>query len=131
MKNSMIAKIQLTLQGLMNYFGFFLLVSSSESIALSFDKKNLVPVLSMLSTISGISIILLNAGVLMKFEPRSRIIVNAIIMANGYAIVGIGCFFSFYIVMIGALIIGVGSAFGEVSHFGFLRDFPSEYVGPF
>lgn len=90
MKNSVIAKIQLTFQGLMNHFGFFLLVSSSESIAISFDKKNLVSLLSMLATITGILVILLNAAVLMRFEPRTRIILNGIIMANGYAIVGIG-----------------------------------------
>jgi hypothetical protein len=29
------------------------------------------------------------------------------------------------------LIVGIGSAFGEVSHFGYLKSFPSEYVGPF
>ena len=33
--------------------------------------------------------------------------------------------------MAGALIVGIGSAFGEVSHFGYLKKYPSKYVGPF
>jgi hypothetical protein len=35
---SIVAKLQLTGQGLMNHFGFFLILSSSESIAISFGK---------------------------------------------------------------------------------------------
>ena len=29
------------------------------------------------------------------------------------------------------MVVGIGSAFGEVSHFGYLKNLPSEYVGPF
>ena len=39
MKSEHIAKLQLTLQGILNHFGFFFILSSSESIALSFDQK--------------------------------------------------------------------------------------------
>lgn len=131
MKESTIAKFQLTCQGLMNHFGFFLILSSSQSIALSFDKKNLVGIMSMLATVTGILIIWFNASVLMKYSPKYRIVANGVIMATGYLVVGLGWFYSFYIVMAGALIVGIGSAFGEVSHFGFLRNFPSSYVGPF
>ena len=57
--------------------------------------------------------------------------INGVIQAVGYALVGIGCFYSFYVVMLGALIIGTGSAFGEISHYGYLKLFPTEYIGPF
>ena len=104
MKATSIAKIQLTLQGLMNHFGFFLLLSSSESIAIGFNKKNLVSVLSMLATVTGILMIILNISCLINYSAQKRIIWNGIIMAAGYAIIGVGWFFDFYIVMAGSLI---------------------------
>ena len=131
MVDSTTAKIQLTGQGLMNHFGFFLILSSSQSIAISFDKKNLVGMMSLLASVTGVAIIIMNATFLVKYSPRNRIITNGIIQATGYTIIGLGCFSSFYVVMIGALIVGIGSAFGEVSHFGYLKMFPSEYIGPF
>ena len=36
---------------------------------------------------------------------------------------------SFYLVLFGVLFVGVGSAFGEVSHLGFIERFPSIFVG--
>lgn len=52
-------------------------------------------------------------------------------MFIGYAIITLGCFISFYVVIFGAIFVGVGSAWGQVIHYGFIRRFPSEYVGPF
>ena len=50
---------------------------------------------------------------------------------RGYTLVAIGCLTNFYIVMVGVLAVGMGSAFGEVSHYGFIERFPSVYVGAF
>jgi len=52
-------------------------------------------------------------------------------MFAGYFIITIGCFFNFYLVIFGALFAGVGSSWGQVIHYGFIRKFPAEYVGPF
>ena len=52
-------------------------------------------------------------------------------MGLGYTAFAFGCLINFYIVMGGALIVGIGSAFGAVSHFGYLKKLPSEYIGPF
>ena len=72
-----------------------------------------------------------NANILVRFSAKSRIVFNAFIMGLGYTAIAFGCLINFYVVMGGALIVGIGSAFGEVSHFGFLKKLPSNYVGPF
>lgn len=124
-------KIQLTLQGLINQFGFFLLLSSSESIAIGFNEKNLVSLLMFSANIASVTILFLNALYFMKYEPKHRLIANAIIMTVGYIVITIGCFVDFYIVILGALFTGTASAFGQVIHYGFIKRLPSEYVGPF
>ena len=45
--------------------------------------------------------------------------------------IGVGCFFNFFVCLLGALIAGVGSAFGEVTHLGFIEKFDAEFFGPF
>ena len=40
-----------------------------------------------------------------------------------------GCLTRFYLVLFGLLFVGVGSAFGEVSHLSFIERFPSIYIG--
>ena len=47
----------------------------------------------------------------------------------GYSVVAIGCLTNFYIVLIGVLAVGMGSAFGEISHYGFIEKFPSIFIG--
>ncbi|CAI2371529.1 unnamed protein product [Moneuplotes crassus] len=125
------AKLQFTIQGLINSFGFFLLLSSSESIALFFGQKNLVPMLTFSASFGNVVILFINAIWLVKYSPRLRLLCNATFMFIGYAIITIGCFINFYFVIFGALFVGIGSAWGQVIHYGFIRRFPSEYVGPF
>jgi hypothetical protein len=52
-------------------------------------------------------------------------------MFLGYLIITIGCFYSFLMVIIGTIFAGVGSSWGQVIHYGYIRKFPAEYVGPF
>ena len=52
-------------------------------------------------------------------------------MGTGYALVAFGWLINFYVIMAGALIVGIGSAFGGVSHFGYMKKYPSEYIGSF
>ena len=84
------AKLRFTLQGLINSFGFFLLLSSSESIALGFDEKNLVPLLMFSANLANVVILFLNALWLIKYTPRFRLLINATFMFCGYAIITIG-----------------------------------------
>ena len=131
MKPKIRAKIQFTLQGLINQFGFFLLLSSSKNIALSFGKKNLVSFIMFAANIASVLILFINAMFLMKYAPRTRLIWNAFIMFSGYLVIAVGLFTNFYLIVFGALLTGTGSAFGQVIHYGFIKSFPSEFVGPF
>ena len=56
------AKSQLFLSGILNYFGFYIILSSTESICQEFDKESMVTVLPMLATMTGITMIALNAA---------------------------------------------------------------------
>mmetsp|Transcript_8098 Transcript_8098/g.7171 ORF Transcript_8098/g.7171 Transcript_8098/m.7171 type:complete len:138 (-) Transcript_8098:808-1221(-) len=125
------AKLQFTVQGLINQFGFFLLLSSSKNIALSFGEKNLVSAILLAANIASVSILFINAIFLMHISSRYRLIANAIIMFLGYAILIGGIFTSFYLIILGALFTGTASAFGQVIHYGFIKSLPAEFVGPF
>ena len=84
------AKFQFTLQGLINSFGFFLLLSSSESIALGFGQKNLVSTLMTSANFANVVILFLNAVWLVRFPPRFRLLINAFMMFVGYTVITIG-----------------------------------------
>ena len=131
MKESVIVKMQLTGQGLINDFGFFLMMSSCQNIAISFDKKNLVGIIPMLSLIMCIIVFIMNTAYLIRYSPKARIIANGVVHLAGYIIISLGCIYSFHLVIIGAALFGFGSIFGEVCHFGYLKLFPSEFIGPF
>ena len=90
MDQTLIIKVQLTVQGITNMFGFFLLVSSSESIAVEFGQKNLVPLSTFLATIMSVTVLFINALFLMDIPPKMRLVANAVIMGLGYAVIAIG-----------------------------------------
>lgn len=52
-------------------------------------------------------------------------------MGLGYFGYGMGALTSFWVSLSTALIVGMGSAFGEVTHYGYIDRYPSEFVGPF
>lgn len=86
----------------------------------------------MLSANSATVIILfLNALWLVRIPPKTRIWINSTALLISYLLVTIGCFYDFSIVIVGAFFAGVGSAWGQVIHYGFIRRFPAEFVGPF
>jgi hypothetical protein len=86
----------------------------------------------MLSANSATVIILfLNALWLVKYSPKTRIWFNSAALLICYVLITIGCFYDFKLVIVGAFFAGVGSAWGQVIHYGFIRRFPSEFVGPF
>ncbi|CAI2371898.1 unnamed protein product [Moneuplotes crassus] len=125
------AKMQLTIQGLINQFGFFLLLSSSKTIALHFDQNNLVSAIMFAANIASVTILFINALLLMRFKPKHRLIANTFIMIAGYGCIVAGWFSSFYLVVVGAIFTGTASAFGQVIHYGFIKSIPAEFVGPF
>ena len=131
MEKSTIVKLQLTIQGVLNHFGLFLLLSSAQNIAISFGKKNLVGMMTMLSSTWGAGISILNTLFLVKYPPETRIFINSILQAISYILVGIGWIYSFEVAVCGTIFVGTTTAFGEVSHYAFLQKFPSEYVGNF
>ena len=75
--------------------------------------------------------IVLNASYIRKYSPKRRIILNSCFQGVGYFMVAVGCLTNFYLVVLGVLIVGMGSAFGEVTMYGFIERFPSIYVGAF
>jgi len=125
------AKIQFTLQGIINQFRFFLLLSSSKNIALRFNEKNMVSAIILAANIASTAILFINAIFLTQFTPKQRLVANAIIMFLGYAVLIVGMFTNFYLVILGALFTGTASAFGQVIHYGFIKSLPPEFVGPF
>ena len=46
-KARFIVKVRIFVQGILNYFGFFILISSSESLAKSFGYNNWVSIITM------------------------------------------------------------------------------------
>ena len=128
---SVIVMIQLTLQGLINHFGFFTVLSASQSIAIEFDRKNEVSIMIMLCSIASMCMLFLNAVWFVKYSPKNRIFSIGFTQAVGYILIGIGWTFNFHIVFAGAIFIGMGVGFGEASHLGYLKVFPSKFIGPF
>jgi hypothetical protein len=131
MKDQTQVKLHLGIQGILNYFGFFIILSSSESICDQFGKQNYVPLLPLLATITGIIMICLNATFIRRYPSKSRIILNSCFQGFGYLFVALGCLYDFYLVVIGILIMGCGSAFGEVTMYGYIENYPSIFVGAF
>ena len=99
---SVIVMIQLTLQGLINHFGFFTVLSASQSIAIDFDRKNEVSIMIMLCSIASMCMLFLNAVWFAKYSPKNRIFSVGLIQVVGY-----------------------------IFYFGYLKVFPSKYIGPF
>jgi hypothetical protein len=64
------AKIQFTLQGTINNIGFFLLISSSQSIAIGFGQKNLVSAITFSTSVASVCILVLNASLFVKYTPK-------------------------------------------------------------
>ena len=75
--------------------------------------------------------IFLNAYWLMKYKALPRIILNTIIMAVGYVVIAVGSYYNFFLALLGALIVGTASAFGDVTHLGYLGLFDPQFLGPF
>ena len=113
-------QIGLYFQGILNYFGFFLLLSSAENISIHFGYNNWVSSFALLATVTGNTMILFNAYWLMKYKALPRIVCNTVIMAVGYAVISLGSYLNFFLALTGALIVGTASAFGDVTHLGYL-----------
>ena len=79
---------------------------------------------------------IVNARYLVKFKHLTRILGICMIMASGFFILSLALSYneyrvSFYLSLFSAVIVGVSCALGESTILGFLKDFPSNFVGYF
>ncbi len=115
--------------GLINNFGYVVVLSAAKSLAESFDASNLIGVLQWANVGFGLVAKFANAAFFLDSSYSIRMIINTAFMAGGLAITAISTRVGFELAVIGILLIGTSSAFGESVLLGYFKHYDPSLTG--
>eukprot|EP01016_Furgasonia_blochmanni_P036686 TRINITY_DN4216_c0_g1_i13.p1 TRINITY_DN4216_c0_g1~~TRINITY_DN4216_c0_g1_i13.p1 ORF type:complete len:485 (+),score=80.60 TRINITY_DN4216_c0_g1_i13:90-1457(+) len=118
--------------GLITSSGFTLILSSAKDVAASFKMSHIMGMFQLVSILAGITMKTLNSKYLLKIEHRIRFKMVLCFNIIGYSILicsaRISESWGFFVALVGAISIGLGSCLGDAVIQGFLSTLPSIVV---
>lgn len=118
--------VGLFLLGTINNLPYVIVTSAANTIADSFDKKNLIGLVFGANVALSAVVKTINGAFLLKVPYWIRYVINAVLMLIG--LFGVAYAPSFWFSLICIMCVGASSAFGENVALGYLRLFPSKMV---
>jgi battenin len=121
--------VALCIAGCINNFCYVVIISAAQSIARSFDEENLIGLIAWANVSLGIVSKAWNAFFLEKVSYNWRMFGMGVFYLFGLVGVAVSTFVSFGFCIFAIVVAGSASAFGESVMLGYMRQFPSEYIG--
>lgn len=115
--------------GLITNFGYVIVFSAIKSIVEDFDMQQFAGVLQWANVAFGIGAKIINIVFLLEVSFAKRVFVNFAIMACGGVITMFSMKISFYMAVVGIILIGTSSAFGESIMLGYFKRFDPKVAG--
>lgn len=110
--------------GLVNNSGYVIILTSAQDIADRFGKKNLMPMFVGAMLLFSMVIRVINAKFLLKVKHKIRIFAVLLLWFTGIGVILFSISInSFWTCLLGAIFIGSGTSFGDITNQGFMKGF--------
>ena len=121
--------------GMINNFGYCVVLDASDHIAEEFNLKTYIALISWANIFGGLFLKLMNTFILTHTSYNKRFTANTCMAMGGMVVVSIAKYcgtndvLRFIIALIGITFVGNASAYGESAALGYLEGFHSRLVG--
>ncbi|KAF4688566.1 hypothetical protein FOZ60_002624 [Perkinsus olseni] len=122
--------------GLLNNYGYTLVIAGAQDIARLFDKTNLMPLFTTVMLFAAFATGAVHARVAAPFSYRQRVGLAMIIQSIGYLLfgtafllVGVQSEVGFWMAQLATFLVGAFQTIGEINNLSILNSLPNGLVG--
>jgi len=121
--------VLLWILGLVNNFGYVIVLSAAKSLAEGFNQNGLIGLMQWANVAFGLLSKFVNMAFFLETSYVKRMILNTLLMGGGMVLTAVSTKVGFELAIVGISIIGTASAFGESVLLGYIKNYDPLLTG--